>query len=334
MDKFIPLSVFTFLLLSLSSCHDKLYLEPEKAKPETFEIGDSHEGGTVFYVDATGQHGLVAASTDLTMPILGAPIADNSISTSTISVSGVPGTAASAFKGIFVNLIHSYDHDITLALQAPDGSIVVLSSANGASNNDYTNTCFTISATTSITSGVPPYTGSYIPQQSFSLFNASPCNGTWTLTITDNAAGDTGELFNWRLAFTNAGFSAPNNSTAAWYNGTFSATGVTNTSNGSGGSNTDAIVSQYGTGYYAADLCATYSGSGSSNWHLPSLDELTLMYGQRSMIGGFITSPYFSGYWSSSEASSSTAKLIDFSSGTVINESKDAIHNVRAIHSF
>lgn len=34
-------------------------------EPLTFEIGDSHEGGFIFYLDATGEHGLIASEADL-----------------------------------------------------------------------------------------------------------------------------------------------------------------------------------------------------------------------------------------------------------------------------
>ncbi|MBK8367232.1 MAG: hypothetical protein IPL10_07385 [Bacteroidetes bacterium] len=64
--------IFGIFLLSLvSSCNDKDILEPtinptSSAPTPTvpLTIGQSYQGGTIFYLDGTGQHGLIAAPKD------------------------------------------------------------------------------------------------------------------------------------------------------------------------------------------------------------------------------------------------------------------------------
>lgn len=66
---------------------------------------------------------------------------------------------------------------------------------------------------------------------------------------------------------------------------------------GAGAANTALIVSLYGEGNYAAKLCADLVSGGYDDWYLPSIYELSLLYQQRTVIGGFIPS----GCWSSNE---------------------------------
>ncbi len=76
---------------------------------------------------------------------------------------------------------------------------------------------------------------------------------------------------------------------------------------GTGASNTQKIVAQFGNAEpyekkadYAAKVCADYQGGGYADWFLPSKDELKLMYQnlKKNNLGGF--SDWH--YWSSSES--------------------------------
>ena len=72
------------------------------------------------------------------------------------------------------------------------------------SSRNYTNTVFS-SATglPSITTGNPPFTGTYAPQQAFSNIAAAPVAGTWTLIVVDDdATGVSGVFGSFTISFT------------------------------------------------------------------------------------------------------------------------------------
>ena len=60
MKKLLYILLLAPLLVFVSSCEE----ESNNVEP-LYEIGDVTEGGIVFYIDETGEHGLVAASEDL-----------------------------------------------------------------------------------------------------------------------------------------------------------------------------------------------------------------------------------------------------------------------------
>lgn len=104
----------------------------------------------------------------------------------------------------------------------------------------------------------------------------------------------------------------------------------TNTSIGTGQSNTAAIVNGCLTSNTAALLCNNLSSGGYSDWYLPSLDELNKLYLNRTAIGGFNST----WYWSSSQSSSTSATLTNFSNGTNGSGSKTGSYSVRPVRNF
>ncbi len=124
---------------------------------------------------------------------------------SSIVVSGFCGTTWQTGNTLKVclDLQHTFVSDVNIALQAPNGVIVGLSSENGLAGVDYMNTCFTMTAATSITLGVAPFTGNFLPEDNFSLLNGTPINGTWRLWVSDDFLFDIGVLNNWSIEFTN-----------------------------------------------------------------------------------------------------------------------------------
>jgi len=101
---------------------------------------------------------------------------------------------------------------------------------------------------------------------------------------------------------------------------------------GSGKANTAAIVAAQGPGSYAASLCANLSGSGYSDWFLPSTDELYLMYQNLQKAG----KGRFGGgsYWSSSGNSTYSAWSQHFSDGSQEINGKSEKLAVRAVRAF
>jgi len=82
----------------------------------------------------------------------------------------------------------------------------------------------------------------------------------------------------------------------------------------------------------AACICSNLILNGYSDWYLPSLNELILLFNNRNAIGGFAPFPY----WSSTEAVTNTAAWYqDFNSGGQSNYgSKGYGLNVRAVRLF
>jgi subtilisin-like proprotein convertase family protein len=98
-----------------------------------------------------------------------------------------------------INLTHTWNSDLDIYLKAPNNTQVELTTDNGSDGDNYNNTIFDDAATTSITLGSAPYTGTYRPEGLLSTFNGLSMMGDWTLIITDDANQDGGTLLNWGL---------------------------------------------------------------------------------------------------------------------------------------
>lgn len=115
-----------------------------------------------------------------------------------------------------------------------------------------------------------------------------------------------------------------------WYNGSYILI-TTNTGYGTGLANTNAIISAQGAGTYAAKICTSYAGGGYSDWYLPSQDELSIVYSNKTLIGGFTSDLY----WSSTQYNNISAIAVSFSDGLGPNtNSSTTTVRVRAIRSF
>ena len=136
----------------------------------------------------------------------GGVITDNNIETCfPITVSGIGNiTATNGIVAVCINITHPFDGDLDIYLQAPDGTRINLSTDNGGNGNNYTNTCFTTSAITNITStnATPPFTGSYSAEGNITTVNnGQNADGIWSICITDDFIGDIGTLDSFTLTF-------------------------------------------------------------------------------------------------------------------------------------
>ncbi|HUM46251.1 MAG TPA: CotH kinase family protein [Chitinophagales bacterium] len=122
-----------------------------------------------------------------------------------LQVSGISPAIDPAFGliSVCINATHTWDDDLVIWLKAPDNTLVELTSHNGWDADDYHNTCFEMSASTSITQGSPPFTGSFIPEGNLGeCNNGQNPNGTWQLLIVDEYAfADFGALHQWSISF-------------------------------------------------------------------------------------------------------------------------------------
>jgi hypothetical protein len=122
--------------------------------------------------------------------------------------------------------------------------------------------------------------------------------------------------------------------------------GITAQSSWDGLSNSNAIVAQAGFISGAAQGCLAYSVGTITDWYLPAVDELSLLWQNRfnvnrtlsgnssaSTIAG-ATQIGYNNYWSSTESASITAWNFNFSSGIVSNFGKNQTLYVRAVRKF
>lgn len=139
--------------------------------------------------------------------------------TSEIQVSGVfpeklgPGVIRSV---CIDNFEHRWLDDMDFYLIGPDGQYLELTTDNGGDGgngngfDNYTNTCFTPTATQPINFPGPfapasavPFTGNFLPEQNWSDFwdGDKNTNGTYQLLFRDDTFGNAGTLFGWSITF-------------------------------------------------------------------------------------------------------------------------------------
>jgi len=133
--------------------------------------------------------------------------------TSTLVVSGAPTYLYDLNLTTFIT--HSFAADLDITLQSPAGTVVTLTTDNGAGNDNVFNG--TLWDDDANPAGQVPYTTNngvttdhaYVnlttatpltPEEPLGAFIGENPNGTWTITISDDLAGDGGSLNSWTLA--------------------------------------------------------------------------------------------------------------------------------------
>jgi len=110
------------------------------------------------------------------------------------SIINVPSNLTITDVNVTVNITHTWNSDLNISLISPTGINIDLSSANGGNGDNYTNTVFDQQATTLITAGASPFTGSFIPEGDLSLLNGQMSGGNWTIRVADTANLDGGTI--------------------------------------------------------------------------------------------------------------------------------------------
>ncbi len=98
---------------------------------------------------------------------------------------------------VTVNIDHTRVSTLNLSITGPDGTTIDLSSDNGGSGSNFTNTTFDDEAMTSIKNGMAPFTGSYKPEQPLSTYDVKEVTGNWILKVQDDAVSQVGTLQSW-----------------------------------------------------------------------------------------------------------------------------------------
>lgn len=134
-------------------------------------------------------------------------IVDNSTVESTLSV---PSSLTLTDVNIAnLRILHTWDGDLVAQLVSPTGTTVQLFSAVGSSGDNFDNTRLDDAASTLISSGTAPFSGTYRPSGTLSSFNGQNATGTWRLRIQDTATQDTGTLTGWGLELCGASATPP-----------------------------------------------------------------------------------------------------------------------------
>lgn len=174
--------------------------------------------------------------------------------------------------------------------------------------------CATESATKPLPSGVTP---------TYAIGDTGPAGGK--IFITPSTSGNsTGKYFEAALADLGT--------ESAWCSDTTNLLGVSGTTIGTGALNTAKMLLTCTSGaVFSADVYSTTNNSTTySDWFLPSKDELNQMYLNKTTIGGFATSSY----WSSSEDSASGAWCEYFRFSLQYDDVKESLNYVRPVRAF
>jgi subtilisin-like proprotein convertase family protein len=157
-----------------------------------------------------------ANTTPVAIPTSGTPTV-----TSTIAVAGATGVIVDL--NATTNITHTFNADIDMTITSPAGTVVTLSTDNGSSfDNVFNGTVWDDDADPG---GQVPYTSNngvvsdrttyadntlaspLVPEEAMGAFVGENPNGTWTLTISDDAGGDGGAV-TWSLAITSGACAA------------------------------------------------------------------------------------------------------------------------------
>jgi len=140
---------------------------------------------------------------------VGRPIATDvpqTISSSQTSTITSSITVASAGIVTDVNLTiditHGWVGDLNITLISPLGTRVELISGVGGSGDDFRNTTLDDEGLIRIVDDVPPFTGTFSPEQPLSTFDGEVAAGQWTLEVYDDFPAEGGRLEGWSLDLT------------------------------------------------------------------------------------------------------------------------------------
>jgi len=126
-----------------------------------------------------------------------------------------------------------------------------------------------------------------------------------------------------------------------WSNISTTLIGASAQSSWNGVNNSNAIVAQAGHSTSAALLCLNSTNGGYSDWYLPSIDELNLLWTNRfnvnkslAALSGATELPILVYYWGSTESEPNYAWHYYFAYGSAYSGPKTEADYVRAIRSF
>jgi subtilisin-like proprotein convertase family protein len=189
-----PVTSHLVRLTGLGECRDYYYYV-SSTDPAANSSVDDNAGG--YYTFETGRN------VNPTYPTLDPPIAipdDSPVGAESTIV--VTDDKEILDVDVTVNVTHTYDGDLELSLIGPDGTEVVLSDRRGGSGENFTDTTFDDEASTPISGGSAPFTGSFRPDEPLTAFDGKVAAGTWRFRVEDHAGWDVGTIDSWSITFT------------------------------------------------------------------------------------------------------------------------------------
>lgn len=133
----------------------------------------------------------------------GAPI-DSALPTTTDTIM-VPDMGNIADVDVFVDITHTFDADLDITLLADDLGLSNELSFDQCIGSDDVYAVFNDEGSAAVGSDCAEpigIEGNLTPQQPMSVYDGNEASGNWTLSITDDAGGDTGTLNEWCLYIT------------------------------------------------------------------------------------------------------------------------------------
>lgn len=92
--------------------------------------------------------------------------------------------------------------DLNVFLRAPGGQLLMLTTGNGGSGDNYKTTCFSPTATLPIVGQAAPFNGTYLPEGNWTALNGTPVTGSWNLVVSDGfAPSQFGRVKWWSIGF-------------------------------------------------------------------------------------------------------------------------------------
>jgi subtilisin-like proprotein convertase family protein len=165
-----------------------------------FDVPSDGTGGLSDPVGMAPQTTTIPGSTNI--PANGVAISQTTIAAGSAGPEPAPHIVDINVK---VHITFGDDRNLILTLVSPSGTSILLSNRHGNPNPllsqaNYTDTVFDDSAGQAISAGlgaaVPPFTGTFRPDEPLSTLIGEPLDGTWTLMVANVGAG-TGTIDNW-----------------------------------------------------------------------------------------------------------------------------------------
>ena len=167
-------------------------------------------GSQTYFAQATDNDNLVSAEASAAGEISGGNTTtttyastDGAVTLTDRATTNVTIDITDSFSILDINvqldISHTRDGDMEIFLISASGLRVELFTDVGGNQDNFTNTILDDEASTSITSGSAPFTGSFQPEGDLSLFQGENTAGTWTLEVTDDRNKRTGTLNSWSL---------------------------------------------------------------------------------------------------------------------------------------